>query len=408
MKFLFTKNVLLHNKSWFLLSGTFLSVLSSFFIIPYYVVYLYQTLGMSVFQVSLLLMLRATLEKGLTLPAGMMADNIGAKKVALLGITLRIVGLILLAGAHTFTGLVASALINGVGLACGIIASKKAMLELIDSDMKAFASIGLAINMGVAFGPLFGYLMIGYDFAFLCYANAACLVVVAVIYLITLPNFHGYNADRERASPWQWLLMLRQANIRPLFLMQLCFFYFYTFLELVFPLYSSLNISLLASGMTFTINAITVVLSNLFIIRRVKTAAIELSYGFLVFSVAFVLIAISSLIDFPLQLVFYAIGIFFFSIAEVFFTVMIDAQAIANSPANANGTIMGILGLFSMTGVGLGYTLNGILFDYFHSHDIVPWFWGLFIMISGLFFVIALAVSRVCKGNAARDNRFRS
>jgi len=106
MKFLFTKDVLLHNKSWFLLSGTFLSVLSSFFIIPYYVVYLYQSLGMSVFQVSLLLMLRATLEKGLTLPAGMMADNIGAKKVALLGIALRIIGLILLADAHTFAGLV--------------------------------------------------------------------------------------------------------------------------------------------------------------------------------------------------------------------------------------------------------------------------------------------------------------
>ncbi len=406
MKFLFTKNVLLHNKSWFLLSGTFLSVLSSFFIIPYYVVYLYQTLGMSVFQVSLLLMLRATLEKGLTLPAGMMADNIGAKKVALLGIALRIIGLILLADAHTFAGLVASALINGVGLACGMIASKKAMLELIDSDMKAFASIGLAINMGVAFGPLFGYLMIGYNFAFLCYANAACLVVVAIIYLITLSNFRSYHNDRERASPWQWLSMLRQVNIRPLFLMQLCFFYFYTFLELVFPLYSSLNISLLASGMTFTINAITVIFSNLFIISRVKTVALELSYGFLVFSVAFILIAISSLIDSPLQLVFYAIGIFFFSIAEVFFTVMIDAQAITRAPANANGTVMGLLGLFSMTGVGLGYTLNGILFDYFHSRDIVPWFWGLFIAISGLFFVIALTVSRCCKENTARPRRF--
>jgi MFS family permease len=179
--------------------------------------------------------------------------------------------------------------------------------------------------------------------------------------------------------------------------MQLCFFYFYTFLELVFPLYSSLNISLLASGMTFTINAITVILSNLFIIRRVKTASIELSYGFLVFSVAFILIAISSLMDFPSQLFFYAAGIFFFSIAEVFFTVMIDAQAIANVPVNATGTVMGILGLFSMTGVGLGYTLNGILFDYFHSRDIVPWFWGLFIAISGLFFVIALTVSRLYK-----------
>ncbi|MEI7186010.1 MFS transporter [Dickeya dianthicola] len=402
MKFLFTKNAVLNNKPWFLLSGTFLSVLSSFFIIPYYVVYLYQSLGMSVFQVSLLLMLRAILEKGLTLPAGMMADNIGAKKVALLGIALRIIGLILLADAYTFAGLAAAALLNGVGLACGMIASKKAMLELIDSDMKAFASIGLAINMGVAFGPLFGYLMIGYDFAFLCYANAAGLVVVAVIYLMALSNFPSSHADRQRASPWQWLSMIRRVNIRPLFLMQLCFFYFYTFLELVFPLYSSLNISLLASGMTFTINAVTVILSNLFIIRRVKTADIELSYGFLVFSVAFILIAISSLLDSPLQLVFYAIGIFFFSIAEVFFTVMIDAQAIANAPPNANGTIMGILGLFSMTGVGLGYTLNGILFDYFHSHDIDPWFWVFFIAISGLFFVIALAVSRSCKGNGAR------
>ncbi|MCA7014944.1 MFS transporter [Dickeya dadantii] len=401
MKFLFTKDVLLHNKSWFLLTGTFLSVLSSFFIIPYYVVYLYQSLGMSVLQVSLLLMLRATLEKGLTLPAGMMADNIGAKKVALLGIALRIIGLILLADTHTFAGLVASSLLNGVGLACGMIASKKAMLELIDSNMKAFASIGLAINMGVAAGPLFGYLMIGYDFAFLCYANAACLVIVAIIYAMTLSNCRSYNT--ERISPWKWLSMLRQANIRPLFLMQLCFFYFYTFLELVFPLYSSLNISLLASGMTFTINAITVILSNLFIIRRVKTAAIELSYGFLVFSVAFILIAISSLMDFPSQLFFYAAGIFFFSIAEVFFTVMIDAQAIANSPVNTTGTVMGILGLFSMTGVGLGYTLNGILFDYFHSRDIVPWFWGLFIAISGLFFVIALTVSRLCK----RERRAR-
>ncbi|MBI0439761.1 hypothetical protein [Dickeya dianthicola] len=43
MKFLFTKNAVLNNKPWFLLSGTFLSVLSSFFIIPYYVVYLYQS-----------------------------------------------------------------------------------------------------------------------------------------------------------------------------------------------------------------------------------------------------------------------------------------------------------------------------------------------------------------------------
>jgi MFS family permease len=372
-----------------------MAAFSSYFIIPYYVIFLRDQIGIPVLSISFLIMVTSMLERGITLPAGMLADKIGAKKIAISGVMLRCVSLLALSVTTQFSHFLAVAILSGIGSACFSVGGKKAMLDMTGNDVKVFSLRSLAINVGISSGPVLGYLLIGYNFRTLCFYNAMAYVFIAFIYLYLITP-----RDRNKDTPVSLSVIrqiggiIRNRKVTDLFLIQILFFFTYTFLDSIFPLYASQHVSMLAVGLTFTVNSIVVLIINLMISKYVDSIKSPLAFGFLFFSLSFLSIFISSRSESLYGFYLYLLGIVFFSFAEIFFMIMTDVRAIQAADKNQYGTVMGAMGFVAMIGVGAGNITNGGWYGLLNSKGAVDMFWLMAACMSVFFFLIGLYFSR--------------
>lgn len=379
----------------FVIFGMFTAAFSSYFIIPYYVIFLRDQIGIPVLSISFLIMVTAMLERGITLPAGMLADKIGAKKIAISGVLLRCVSLLALSASTQFSHFLVVAIISGIGSACFSVGGKKAMLDMTGNDVKIFSLRSLAINVGISTGPVLGYLLIGYSFRTLCFYNAMAYVLVAFIYIYFItPREPKEGVYASLSVVRQLGGIVKNRKLTDLFLIQILFFFTYTFLDLIFPLYASQHVSMLAVGLTFTVNSIVVLIINLIISRHVDKIKSPLAFGFLFFSLSFLTIFLSSRSASPYGFYLYLLGIVFFSFAEIFFMIMTDVRAIQAAEKSQYGTVMGAMGFVAMMGVGAGNISNGGLYGMLNSKGAVDMFWLTATCMSVSFFLAGLFFGR--------------
>lgn len=173
-----------------LVAANFLMWGGFFAVIPLVTVHFVGALGWTAASVGLVLGLRQLIQQGLTVFGGAWADRIGAKPLILAGCVLRALGFAGMAYSATFPGLLAAALLAGVG--GGLFdAPKSAAITAVtrpEHRTRMFSLTSMSGNLGMVSGPLLGaaLLPLGFRTAGLV-AASAYLVALAVLGL-TLPH----------------------------------------------------------------------------------------------------------------------------------------------------------------------------------------------------------------------------
>src|SRR5215211_3976080 len=98
-----------------LLADTFLMWAGFFMIIPLLSIYYVEQLGWAAASIGVVLAVRQFTQQGLTILGGALADKLGAKRLILAGLLVRMVGFAGMAWAHTFPLLLFTAFLAAVG-----------------------------------------------------------------------------------------------------------------------------------------------------------------------------------------------------------------------------------------------------------------------------------------------------
>lgn len=181
-----------------------------YLVLPFFALHLTRDLGLGGALVGLLLGLRTFSQQGLFFLGGALADRFGTRPVALTGFVVRIVGLLLLAGADGPVLLVAGTVATGFAAALfspaveAELARRAGALERTDGPTRseAFAMFGVAGEVGVVVGPVLGSLLLTVDFAVTALAAAGVFVVVLVAFARGMPREPAAHAGEPVLAGW--------------------------------------------------------------------------------------------------------------------------------------------------------------------------------------------------------------
>ncbi|RQY11647.1 MFS transporter [Burkholderia stagnalis] len=378
-----------HDERCILIVSMFVAAVGSYLILPYYSIHATQHLGLPLSRVALLLTCIAVCERGIGIGGGFLVDRAGARTVITLGIALRVVSLVMLAYAETFSMLLAAALTSGSGSALFQIGGKTLLLARAD-NVRSFAMRNIALNVGIALGPLLGYPLIAHSFRTACLLNAGLFASI-LVYSRLLPKGPAAAAAAPSA-PARNDIDLFSRELVFLYVTQALFFFFYTNFELTLPLFAKAHFGLFWVGMLFTINSVVVVLLSFSVARFSRRHEQSLPGGFVVLALSFGCFFGAIATPPAWRLACYVTGVLAFSVAEVYFMLAIELQMAAQHAGAALGRILAASAFASALGVAAGNLVLGPA--YVRAGERMPVNYWLMLAIGCLLAFAALSVAR--------------
>jgi DHA1 family multidrug resistance protein-like MFS transporter len=161
-----------------------------FMVIPLISVHYVDDLGWAAASIGVVLAVRQLTQQGLTLPGGMLADRVGAKRLICTGMLLRAGGFACMAWASSFPLLLASAVLAAIGGSLFESPRSAAIAALTNVTNRAryYSLIGVVGGLGMTLGPLIGALLLKVDFALVALVSASCYIVTFALTLVLLPQ----------------------------------------------------------------------------------------------------------------------------------------------------------------------------------------------------------------------------
>ncbi|MGN7388373.1 MDR family MFS transporter [Sporosarcina sp. SAFN-015] len=170
------------NKVWLLIIGMFVNVIGNSFLWPLNTIYMHDYLGKSLAVAGLVLMANAGAGVVGNLLGGFLFDKIGGFKSIMAGIVISILALAYLVYDHSWYPYII--LLTILGFSGGVIfPSMYAMVGTVwpEGGRKAFNSIYLAQNVGVAIGPALAGLVASVHIDYIFLANLIFYVIFLFI-----------------------------------------------------------------------------------------------------------------------------------------------------------------------------------------------------------------------------------
>ncbi|MGL4001079.1 MFS transporter [Pantoea eucalypti] len=372
-----------------LIVAIFFMALGSYAIIPFYIFYMTKTLGITSIEVGILLSANVLSQRGLALLAGICIDKFGSRLMMLSGVMLRIVSFILLAMAHSFDALLIATLLSGLGVAMAQTAGKTLLLSDADNVASLLATRTMALNLGVILGPAVGYLLLHLSFPVICYSVAGIFALILVTLYIKLPAHVAITqADAEAAPSSEFYRYLLTPAVLIILTLQASFHFFYTTLELAFPLYAKDYFSASVVGGIFFVNAITAVCLQLPAAALIKRNIPFAGPGLMLMTLSFLVTALSSNSSGTLSVFYFLSAIFIFSLAEVFIMLFVDVLLVKRLPHRLLGKFFGLSSFAAMIGAVLGNNLFGWLLSLIDEKSDYTRFWVSLATGAGIVMVI--------------------
>ncbi|MDW6092139.1 MFS transporter [Vibrio rhizosphaerae] len=356
-----TTRILTNTKILLILSAIFFVNIGSYLVTPYYVVYVSGELSLGLAFAGLLLTVKTIAQRGLGLLGGVLTDMYSARFIASVGLLARALSFIILAVSPTPAFLFLSAFLNGIGSAFFSPASKVLLFDAgKDINRKQLISIrSLAVNSGIALGPVIGLLTIGAGFTKLCIISALTYFIVFILFF----SFFSKSSSTIGKKNFQWreaITVLKNRHAQFLMTQQFLFFLCYATFELIMPAFFNERLGSMGPYIVFGINAITVVVVQYLIINYRMNALFALD-SYFIFG-AFALLLLATLSSSLYLFIFAAVcGVISFSHAEVFSTVKIEDGLLQNSPDLIQGTVLGLLSLMASAGMVISNYLSPII-----------------------------------------------
>ena len=307
--------------------ATFIDMLGSFLLYPFYALYITEHFGVGMIEVGYLFSIFSVGNILGSVIGGALADKYGRRAMVLIGLVVSGIGSILMGLVNNLNIFYLLAAFLGLVGNLGGPARQAMVADLLPKEKQAegFGILRVAFNLSVVIGPLLGGFIVTQSYMLLFISDAVSSIITAVIVYIVIPETKPQMQDdtseetvmktiigyKEVVKDWKYMLFLSVFAITVLVYMQMN---------------STLSVFLRdvhgfpaqAFGFLLSMNAAMVVLFQFWITRKIsKYAPMKMMafgtiflmigfgmYGFIsepyLFFIAMVIITVGEMIVFPI------------------------------------------------------------------------------------------------------------
>jgi len=225
------------NAFWVLTLATFIDMLGSFILYPFYALYITERFGVGMIEVGLLFSIFSVGNIFGGVIGGALADKYGRRAMILIGLVVSGIGSVLMGlvdNLHSFY--ILAAFLGLIGNFGG--PARQAMVaDLLPNEKqtKGFGIIRVAFNVSAVIGPLLGGVIATRSFMLLFIADAVSSIITAVIVYFVIPETKPQTVDKKSQETvfktligytkvimdWKFMLFLGVSAITVLVYMQM-------------------------------------------------------------------------------------------------------------------------------------------------------------------------------------------
>lgn len=355
---------------WLLVIGMVINVAGASFLWPLNTIYIHQELGKSLSIAGLVLMANSGAGVLGNLIGGRLFDQIGGYKTIILGISITMASAFTLAFFHSWIYYIV--LLVGLGFGSGIIfPSMYAMAGFVwpDGGRKAFNSIYVAQNLGVAIGASLGGLVASIRFDYVFLANGFMYVIFFFVAFFGYRSLEGQATNKPQMTSVldQGMVIENKSKFKALLILCIgfiiCWVAYSQWASTIAVHTQSLGISLKQYSFIWTVNGALIVLGqpliSVLIKKWVNTFKGQIYVGLGIFMVSFFILAQAEVF-----LVF-LVAMVILTIGEMFVWPVVPTIAHQLAPKGKEGFYQGIVNSVAQGGRMLGPFLGGVAADTF-------------------------------------------
>ncbi|OIJ18180.1 MFS transporter [Anaerobacillus alkalidiazotrophicus] len=354
---------------WLLIIGMVINVTGASFLWPLNTIYIHQELGKSLSIAGLVLMANAGAGVIGNLIGGRLFDRIGGYKTILFGISITVVSAFTLVFFHSWSYYVV--LLIGLGLGSGITyPSMYAMAGSVwpEGGRKAFNSLYVAQNVGVATGAALGGLVASFRFDYVFLANGIMYIIFFFIASIGFKNMKADVSSRGQTSILdQRMIVENKAKFKALLILCvgfiICWIAYVQWASTISVHTQALGISIEQYSLIWTVNGALIVLGQPVISTLIKrwfhTLKGQIYFGLAVFMLSFFVLAQAEVF------IIFVVAMVILTIGEMFVWPAVPTIAHQLAPKGKEGFYQGVVNSIGTGGRMIGPFLGGVIADLF-------------------------------------------
>ncbi|MBB6453761.1 MFS family permease [Salirhabdus euzebyi] len=356
---------------WLLIIGTAINVTGASFVWPLNTIYMHNELGKSLAFAGIILMLNQAFAIIGNLIGGTLFDKIGGYKTIIAGSSISMTSAFILANYHSIVPY--SLLLITMGLGSGIVGpAMYAMASSVwpEGGRRAFNSLYVAQNLGVALGASLGGFIAVYSFDYIFIANASVYVVFLLLVIFTFKPMekkidkHTYTTVLEQHKG-----IKNKPAFRALILLSIGFFICwvaYVQWQTTIASYTQdLGISVDKYSIIWTINGLLIVLGQplvKWVTKRIPSTKQQIYIGNTIFIFSFVYLLFAD------TFTAFATAMVILTLGEMLIWPGIPTLANELAPKGRTGFYQGIINSVGTAGRMIGPVAGGIVVDFFNIH----------------------------------------
>lgn len=350
---------------WFLIIGTFVNTVGNSFLWPLNSIYIHDHLGKSLTTAGIVLMLNSLAGVFGNLVGGYLFDKLGGYKAILIGVVFNLISITLLTIWHDWPQYIV--FLTMMGFSGGMV--YPAIYAIAGSawpegGRRAFNSIFLANNVGVAIGPALAGIVADIKFDYVFSANlffyAIFFVLVITTYKrfdmkgLTTKPFSGNETKRRNRGPIVAISILSISLI-------VCWLSYSQWSATISSYTQGLGMSLSEYSLLWTINGFMIVavqpIIRPLVTRWENKIKNQLVLGLILMSLSYIVVYFAQ--DFKM----FAAAMVILTFGEVFFTPVIPMIANKLAPHGQEGFYQGLVNSASTIGRMIGPVFGGLMVD---------------------------------------------
>ena len=349
---------------WLLIIGTLVNTIGNSFLWPLNSIYIHDHLGKSLTVAGVVLMLNSLAGVFGNIVGGFLFDKLGGYKAILFGVVLNLISITLLTIWHDWPQYVV--FLTMLGFSGGIV--YPAIYAIAGSawpegGRRAFNSIFLANNVGVAIGPALAGIVADFQFDYVFYANLTFYSIFFVLVLTTFKRFDQQQvttksiAQDGRGREKGPIVVIAILSISLI----ICWLSYSQWSATISSYTQGLGMSLSQYSLLWTINGILIVavqpIIKPLVTRWENKIKHQLILGLVLMSASFLVVYFAQ--DFKM----FAAAMIILTFGEVFFTPVIPLIASKLAPQGQQGFYQGLVNSASTMGRVIGPVFGGYMVD---------------------------------------------